>query len=233
MRKLSDVSWGILEVLFDKQPKPSRHVPKHRQVSGFQEEVSLTWRGGYSRKTRSFVMTESDIPDHGRGGINYGEPARPESRAMNFGFGVIEFALRAAHLFSKDKGAPKKESYTPFIAIAEQPAASEAKPRTHDEREKIVDTLFGTGAKSEDSKLPLAGSQAVRNVDDIGLKPGRANVPTSRRAFSLFSPAETPTPNVYKKRDSFSLPSSHRENVRVSEGLRREPLGFSDLTNDR
>jgi hypothetical protein len=182
MRKLSDVSWGILEVLFDKQPKPSRHVPKHRQVSGFQEEVSLTWRGGYSRKTRSFVMTESDIPDHGRGGINYGEPARPESRAMNFGFGVIEFALRAAHLFSKDKGAPKKESYTPFIAIAEQPAASEAKPRTHDEREKIVDTLFGTGAKSEDSKLPLAGSQAVRMLMTLASSPA---VPMSPQADAL------------------------------------------------
>jgi hypothetical protein len=120
MRKLSDVSWGVLEILFDKQPKSSP-MPKHRQVSGFQEDVSWTLRDGYSRKTRSFVMTESDIPDHGRGGINYGEPARRESRAMNFGFGVIEFALKAANLFSKDKGAPIKEPYTPFVAIPQQP----------------------------------------------------------------------------------------------------------------
>jgi hypothetical protein len=231
MRKLSDVSWGVLEVLFDKQPKSSP-MPKHRHVSGFQEEVSWTLRDGYKRKTRSFVMTESDIPDHGRGGINYGEPAKRESRAMGFAFGVIEFALRAAHLFSKDKGAPKKESYTPFIAIAEQPAASEAKPRTHDEREKIVDTLFGTGAKSEDSKLPLPGSQAVRNVDDIGLRSGRANVPTNRHDFEVSS-SHTPTPNVHKKRGGFSLQTSYRENVRVSGGLRPEPLGFGDFTNER
>jgi hypothetical protein len=231
MRKLSDVSWGVLEILFDKQPKSSP-MPKHRQVSGFQEDVSWTLRDGYSRKTRSFVMTESDIPDHGRGGINYGEPARRESRAMNFGFGVIEFALKAANLFSKDKGAPIKEPYTPFVAIPQQPAGSEVKPKTDDEREKIVDALFGPGTKSEDLKLPLPGSQAVRNVDDIGLRSGRANVPTNRHDFEVSS-SHTPTPNVHKKRGGFSLSSSPRENVRVSGGLRPEPLGFGDFTNDR
>jgi hypothetical protein len=196
---------------------------RYRELSDYQEQIRVTesvsfW--GYNRSTVTEVFRrQKTASEHS----SYRELAERESLATRFGFAVIEGALSFAHLFSRNKDSSKKESHSFFPPIPHQPAGPDVKPKTNKELEESVAVLFpsGTDPKSEGPKLPLPGSQAIRNVDGLGLnKAGRPNVHTNDRGLSL--------------------PSSHRANVRKDAGeagLRSQPLGFhadgNDLTLER
>lgn len=187
------------------EPVDPRLKSRSREHTDFEERIIVEEHSSFMGYKSSRVTKVLRRQRTSKDDFTYGEPAKPESRTLRFAFGLIDGALRVAHAFRKDEAPAKREEPSGFFPpIMQRSGVSEVKPKTH-EIEKSLDVIFGSGVGTKKSEvvpdLPLPGSQAVRNVDGLGLAAGRPNVSTKDRnfsLFSLFSSARTPTPNVRK-----------------------------------
>lgn len=182
----------------------AKQMPKHRQVNVFQETVTLTWRGGYERKTKSIQMIETDIPRYDRDDIGHERSTKKaphSSLLVRAAFAPFKLTWSGMRKLSGLFGsAADDRNYTandwhiaqenrPLLTSSQQSGGSDVKPQTHDRLVRSVDALFSSGAEkeSENVSVPLLGSKAERNVDGLGLRDGDANVHTNKRGFSLSS----------------------------------------------
>ncbi|MCE7888035.1 MAG: hypothetical protein DYH13_11120 [Alphaproteobacteria bacterium PRO2] len=140
-------------------------APKQRQISLVEEKVSLTLSGGYQRRTRSLNITESDIPNYERGGIDYDHSEKKAAK-----FSLLE-SLVCPPLLWICEGTSSGVS---FLSRKFRGAADHIMERVEahfDDRDKLQSQRPDARSHDRDFRLPSSHRENVRvGVGESGLR---------------------------------------------------------------